>query len=318
MDWLKKLILRFKDPVLRGVEIFQESNMSAFSGYVTLFIVISVIPFAILIISVVNLIPGYSAGDTVNIISRILPDLEPVRELVESILNDLKVQSGGLLTSVAALTTLWSASRGVMAFQEGLDQLDRKGSGSGMNTGNIQELVTKGKSYVLGIIKRLVFTVMLIVLFPALLVFEMLRDSIAEILISVIKRLYPNVQDSILENIGSVFHVSWLVAILVAILVILFIYTFLPALHRTFKSQLHGALIAGVCCFVFTELYAFFIPKFYNASNIYGSLAVVFLLILWIRYVVMIIFAGSVLNHVLEEGRLNNANDHLNGQCTNS
>ena len=55
------------------------------------------------------------------------------------------------------------------------------------------------------------------------------------------------------------------------------------------------------CWFAFTELFAFFIPRFYHASNLYGSLAALFLLILWLRFVVMILFAGGVLNRTLEE-----------------
>ena len=44
-------------------------------------------------------------------------------------------------------------------------------------------------------------------------------------------------------------------------------------------------------------------PRFYHASSVYGSLASLFLLLLWLRFVVMILFAGGALNHALEEER---------------
>ena len=75
----------------------------------------------------------------------------------------------------------------------------------------------------------------------------------------------------------------------------------LSAKRRTLKSQLPGALFTGVCWFVFTKLFSIFIPRFYQASRLYGSLASLFLVLLWIRFIVIILFAGVVLNRVLEK-----------------
>ena len=86
-----------------------------------------------------------------------------------------------------------------------------------------------------------------------------------------------------------------------ALLVILQIYAKLPEKQRKLKSQIPGALVAGIGCLLFTRLFSFFIPRFYHASNIYGSLASLFLVLLWLRYMVMILFGGGTLNHVLEE-----------------
>ena len=80
-----------------------------------------------LIISIVNLLPGYSAYDVAGILLQILPDLEPIKELIGSMILNLQGQSDGVLASVAAVTTFWSASNGVYAMQQGLDQMDLKG-----------------------------------------------------------------------------------------------------------------------------------------------------------------------------------------------
>ncbi len=44
MDRLKGLFSRLKDIVIRGFEMFQDNNMSVYSGYATLFIVTAVLP----------------------------------------------------------------------------------------------------------------------------------------------------------------------------------------------------------------------------------------------------------------------------------
>ena len=300
MERIKKLLSQLKDLGLRGFEMFQENNMSVYSGYATLFIITAVFPCIILIISIVNLIPGYTTKDVADILFQILPDLGPIKELVVSLMTEIKDQSGGLLASAAAVTTLWSASKGVMAIQKGLDQLDSSELESEAPEEKVG-LVAKGIDLAKGILKRLLFTLMLIILIPALLVFEMLGDSITNVICSAVEKINPDVLNSTLDSIDSFFHITSLVVILLALLVIMQIFAALPATRRTIKSQFPGALLTCACWFAFTELFAFFIPRFYHASNLYGSLAALFLLILWLRFVVMILFAGGVLNRTLEE-----------------
>ena len=354
--------------------------MSVYSGYATLFIVTAIFPCIILIISIVNLLPGYSTKDVADIFFQILPDLGPIREFVESMMTNLKSQSGGLLASAAAVTTLWSASKGVSAVQKGLNQLDEApvmtpapeaelgvepgsesredsdaalGAEPGADSGEDSDaaltaaldenldadlgeepgeaadedpdedpsedvgaddkaakkemaagLIAKGLVLAKGILKRLLFTLMIIILIPALLVFEMLGDSIAGLICSSIEKLNIEGLNSLMPYVDSIFNVTALVVIAFALLVILEIFARLPDKRRTLKSQLPGAILTGVCWLAFTELFSFFIPRFYHASSLYGSLASLFLLLLWLRFVVMILFGGGVLNRTLEEQKL--------------
>ncbi len=391
MDRVKALLSWLKDLALRGFAIFQANKMSVYSGYATLFIVTAIFPCIILIISIVNLLPGYSTKDVADIFFQILPDLGPIREFVESMMTNLKSQSGGLLASAAAVTTLWSASKGVSAVQKGLNQLDEApvmtpaldaelgddsdaalgeesdaesceepGAESGEDsdaalTAALDEnldadlgeepgeaadedpdedpsedadaedkaakkekaagLIEKGMVLAKGILKRLLFTLMIIILIPALLVFEMLGDSIAGLICSSIEKLNIEGLNSLMPYVDSIFNVTALVVIAFALLVILEIFAHLPDKRRTLKSQLPGAILTGVCWLAFTELFSFFIPRFYHASSLYGSLASLFLLLLWLRFVVMILFGGGVLNRTLEEQKLAREADDEAGEA---
>ena len=310
MEKLKNLLAQIKKLIPRGIEMFQDNKMSVYSAYATLFIVTAVFPCIILIISIVNLIPGYSAKDVADILFQILPDLGSIRDLVVSLMTDIKDQSGGLLASAAAVTTLWAASKGVLAIQNGLNQLDSEEpdielepESDSETEGKKNGLLAKGIALAKPILKRLVFTLTVIILIPALLVFEMLGDSIAGTICSAIKKANPDVLDSTLQHIDSFFNISSLVVIVLALLVILQIFAVLPKKRRTLRSQLPGAILTGVSWFLFTELFSFFLPRFYHASNVYGSLASLFLVLLWLRFIVMILFAGGILNRVLEEDR---------------
>ena len=288
MEGSKKPIAQIIELIVRGIDVFQKNRITVYSGYSTLFIATAMIPFLILIISVVNLMPRYSAEDAADMLLRFLPDLGSVRDLVVSLVEEFKDQSGGLLASIAAVTTLWSASKGVMAVQKGLNELDSREDGGetdGVGNGMIAE---KGVAYVRRVLKRLTCTVTLIILIPAMMVLEVAGDSIAGV-------------------IGS------LLVMLLAFLAVLQIFAKLPEIPRTFRSQLPGALLTVLCWYVFTELFSFFISRSYRYSNLYGSLAALFLLILWLRYMVMILFAGGVFNRVLESEDTDSAHAYLNG-----
>ena len=278
MSRQKEPFLRSKKYLSRGIEMFRENNMSVYAGYTTLFIVTSLFPFIILIISIINLLPWYSSEQAADFLFKILPVLTSIRDLVESILTNLKDQSGGLLASAAAVTALWAASKGVFALQRALNQLDHRDHDDETNESKSERLVEEGKGFVYRILKRLLFTLMLVLLFPALLVFEMM---------------------------GASRIISW-IFLIVALLVILLIYAVLPATRRTLKSQIPGVIFTVVCCIVFTELFSFFITRFYHSSYLYGSLATVFLVLMWLRYIIMILFAGCVLNRTLEQCRTDN------------
>ena len=293
---------KIKKMIISGARMYEEDNISAWSSHATLYIVTAAFPLIMLIIAIVNLLPGYSAKDVAEILFQIVPDLGPIRDLLISMIIDLKAQTGGLLASAAALTTLWSASKGVSAIQKGLNHLDIDERAE--PSGDIKE---KGKNSLGNILKRLVFTFMLVILIPALLVFEMLGNSINDMICSIIKILDPDVVSTTLSSIDSFFHISSLVVTMLALFVILQLYAMLPEKKRSMKSQIPGALFTGVICLAFTKLFSYCIPKFYSASNLYGSLASIFLVLLWIRITVLILFGGSILNHVLEENREENA-----------
>ena len=273
---------KYKELGLKTLKYFSEGEMTVYSGNATLFIITAAFPFIMLIISIVNLLPGYSPKDVADIFFRILPDLDSLRELVEAMITNLRNQSGGILASAAALTTLWSASAGVAAIQAGLNKLYGSQQGKGIPN----------------IIKRLLFTVLLVVLIPALLVFQVLGESIKGLINDIMEKIGL---ESIDTQLSSILDISNVVIILAALVVILFIYAYLPAKKHSLKSMLPGTVFCVVGWFVFTELFAFFVPRFYHASSLYGSLAALFLALLWIRIIIMILFFGGALNKALEK-----------------
>ena len=282
---------KWKQIIKRTIEIFFDNKMGIYSGNATLFVITAAFPFTMLIITLINMLPGYSPEDVANVFFKILPDLGPIHELVLAMIRNLRDQSGGLLASAAALTTLWSASVGVGALQKGLNQLDPAIKENGVRS----------------LIKRILFTQLLIIFVPAFLVFEVLSDTVLDIVKGILEHLELTGGEKLEELLTSIFHVSAFLTAGLALLAILLIFAKLPATKHTLKSQLPGGIFTGIGWYIFTELFTFFIPRFYHASKLYGSLASLFVALLWIRFTIMILFGGAALNHAMEEYKRENA-----------
>ena len=277
---------RLRSIAIRTGKLYVDCGMPVCSGNATLFIITAIFPLLMLVISIVNLLPGYSPENVSEIFFRLLPNLDAIRELVESMITNLRDQSGGLLASIAALTTLWSASGGVNAIRIGLDQLERGAKGRPLHS---------------ALLKRLLFTVLVVVLIPAFLLFNMLGGAMQRMLDSIIEKLGAEILLQWRDALSSAVQVGTLLVPIAALFTVLLVYAYLPAKHRKLKHCLPGTLFTGVSCYLFTQVFAYAIPRFYRASSLYGSLASLFLALLWIRIILMILFAGGALNKAIED-----------------
>lgn len=270
----------------RTVELFLKNDMIVYAGHATLGVLTAVFPLVMLIISVLNMLPGYSPGDLTDFVFRFLPDLPQVKALFNGIVTNLREQSTGLLASVSTVTALWSASGGVTAVQKGLVKI----------TPGAQKSMRDKPA-------ALLCTVILIVLIPVVLIANVMGDTLVELLTR-FSAIFGF--QNIIGFIVSLIRCSGIMSAVAAVLLVLGMYTWLPGGKRKVRDQLPGAVTVAVGWFVFTMLFARFVPLFWK-SSIYGSLASLFLIITWARILFMILFIGGALNGALEEERENTA-----------
>ena len=294
---MKKTLSKLIDLGKEAIRLFNLNDMDVYAGYSTLFIITAIFPLLMLLISIFNLLPGYSPANLTEFIFGFLPDLTGVKVLVQTMITNLKQQSSGLLASVSALTTLWSASAGISALQRGLKKISPESN-------------TKMPDKV----RALLFTLGFIILIPALIVSHVLGDVIIEAVNTVTDFFGIS---GITEIVTSVIEVSGAITLVVGFLFVLLIFTYLPGGRRTLKSQVPGTIFTGIFCAIFTMLFSFFIPRFYHSSGVYGSLASLFLMLLWLRFILTILFMGAALNSTLENRKQAGQNDpHEEGDPT--
>ena len=251
-------------------------EMIVYSGHAALCILMAMIPLLILVIAAVNRLPGFSAEETAMAIFEHVRLVPEVRTMLESMIHNLNQQSGSFVASLSAIATLVSASRGISAIQLGLKTMQHEPK---------HFLRDKGIA--------LLFTLLYIVIIPALLIFQLFGKAVLELITAVTGLLsLPDITGSVL----TVFEYSGILLIAVNFLIILLTYTYLPGGKRDLKEYMPGALFTAVIWELFTAAFAFFIPRFWKASAVYGSLAALFLSALWLKIIIAILFFGEAFN----------------------
>ena len=251
-------------------------EMIVYSGHAALCILMAMIPLLILVIAAVNRLPGFSAEETAMAIFEHVRLVPEVRTMLESMIHNLNQQSGSFVASLSAIATLVSASRGISAIQLGLKTMQHEPK---------HFLRDKGIA--------LLFTLLYIVMIPALLIFQLFEKAVLELITAVTGLLsLPDITGSVL----TVFEYSGILLIALNFFVILLTYTYLPGGKHNLKEYMPGALFTAVIWELFTAAFAFFIPRFWKASAVYGSLAALFLSALWLKIIIAILFFGEAFN----------------------
>ncbi len=267
--------------VKKVLKISSDQDLAVYAGNATLYIMMSVIPMLMVVIAAVSVMPWFTSSDFRNLLFEYLPDIPEIQNLISNIITNLNGQSSSFVASLSALTSIWSASSGISAIQKGLKKMYR-----------VPSFGVKDK--VLAVIYTFLFAVQLL----SLLLFQVLGSTIKEILSSFSSDFFLF---RYVGTISNVINSSSAMTIIISLIVLLLTYTYLPGGRRSMKSQLPGALLTSVIWAVFSLLFSFFIPRFWKASSLYGSLASVFLVAMWLRTMLTILFYGAALNTVLEE-----------------
>jgi len=271
--------------IRKAQHFFTVHEMLVYSGYAAFCILMAMIPLLILVIAVINRLPGFSAEETAALIferSRIVPE---VRTMLKSMIRSLNRQSDGFVALLSAVAALVSASRGISAIQVGLKTMQHE-----------------QKHFLRDKVTAIIFTLLYIVMIPALLIFQLFGKIVLELITLVTDLLsLPDIAGIML----MIFEYSGIFLIAANVFVILLTYTYLGGGKHDLKECLPGALITALISALFTAAFSFFIPQFWKASNIYGSLAALFLSAMWLNIIIAILFFGEAFNQVFADEKRN-------------
>ena len=249
-------------------------HVTAFSGYATLYILVSLIPFLMFFLTLLQfttLTPDIVLDFVGSYIPRqFVQGIEgPVRELFD--------QSTGTLLSASLITAAWSSSKGVYGIMRGLNAV----YGTEENRG-----------YILTRLLSIVYTVFFVILLITTLILMVFGNRIQLLICQRFPFLGPVTE--LILNLRVVIMAILLTA------VFLLMYRFFPNQKGKLRMQLPGAILASAAWMIFSFGFSLYIDWVADVSVTYGSLTTATLLVLWLNVCNTIILTGGAFNNWLE------------------
>ena len=228
-----------------------------------------------IIISIIKLFINIDINSILHTINSFAP--AAISTFLTETITDLFTKSGSVqVISVTAVSTLWLASRGVMALYTGLNKVYR----------------SRSKNYFIGRLISILYTLAFIAALILTIVFFGFGSKL-EYFINSHSPFFSTLLDFFLR--GKI-----LIFMIYLTFVFALFYKFLP--KKDNKAQLPGAAFSAVGWMVFSFFYSIYIEHFSNYSFVYGSLAAIVFLMLWLYFCMNIFLFGAQINKMIEDG----------------
>lgn len=240
----------------------------AVAGHSTLFVIISFFPLLMLLLSIVKYLP-LSEEWVVETIKNV--PLGAMNDPINDAVSEIYSRSGSFVLSVTAVGLLWSGSTSVYSVILGLNKVYD-------NEETRNYFVVRGLS--------LLYTLAFLSAITIALVLMVFGENILEML--KISSLFPNV----MRLTGS---------FVLLFLMFDFLYTAVPNRKSKMIFELPGAVLSAAGWIVFSYIYSLYIRNFSDFSYVYGSLAAVVFLMMWLYFCMYIFFIGAEINQMAAE-----------------
>lgn len=257
--------------ILSIANIINDDNVFVFAAQAAFYIIIASIPSIMMLLSLAKFILPVSEADLLTASYPLIPEI--IKGPVTRIISELFKNSTFSVASITAVSAFWSASRGVAAVERG--------------TRNVYHTPPR-PNFFKGLIASFFYTlifIFLIIIFLATVVFG---TSIIEFL---------QVKSGILHLIfGRSSVPKWVFTYAMMTLLFAFLYSAFSGRNLRFRCHFPGAIFTSAGWMIFSVLFSFYIENFANYSYIYGSLAAIVLMMLWVYSCMVIFLLGGELN----------------------
>ena len=256
----------------------RDDYVEAFSAQATLFIIISFFPFIMMLLSIVQFFP-IEEDTMLRFLSSILPTT--VNSLVVSIIAEIYDKATGTIISITAITTLWSAAKGFVAIQKGLNSIyEIKETRNGLFVRAVSALYT------------FIFAMMIIV--------TMILFVFGNKLFDWIEHKIPALMDTAVVIIS----LRTFIGFLTLLIFFLLIYIIIPNRKSSLMKELPGALLTAFGWMGFSYAFSYYIDNYSKFASMYGSLTAIVFFLLWLYFCMYILFIGAEINMFIQMHRV--------------
>lgn len=262
-----------------------DDNISAFSAQAAFFMFLSLFPFLILLLTLIQYTPITKTFLLETLVQVVPKNMTPI---VITILDEMFNKSSPTLISISVVSALWSAGKGFFAVTKGINVIFKR-----KETRNY---------FLLRLISGL-YTLVFVILIVTSLVLLVYGNKLHHFIVNT----FP-----VLATISA-----WLINIRIIVvwgllmLFFLLLYNFMPSkgIKRTskqpfskrFPKHLAGAIFASLGWIIFSYVYSLYVDIFDTMSYTYGSLTTIVVSLLWLYFIMYIMFIGAEINAFIYE-----------------
>lgn len=272
----KKFIKNIPKRLKQTVELYLSSDIPLYSANAAFFLIISSIPTFMLLFSALSLIPYVKVEDFVMHISLMFPNLPYVNSIISSTLRIAKNLATTNIISINIVIALIAGSTAVYSFIIGIR--------------NIHDIKFRSNFLwlrLLSIINMFVFFLSIILMFVAFILGGMI--------IGYAKKYLP----ISLEIIEQIFDYKYLVSTIILFLLMMSFYITATNFERKIHHNIVGALAATGLWLLVSNIFSIYFTRFPLNASVYGSLAGIVVVLLWLFICINIIFLGAVINEII-------------------
>ena len=277
----RKRIKNLYELVMDFLKKCSDDHVGAFGAMSAFFILLSIFPFMIFLLTLTRYIP-FSKDDIIVILTRMISFEEG--SLIKSIVNEIYRKTGTTVSAISIIAALWSSSRGVYSIVIGLNSVYD---------------IDENRNYFAIRLFSLVYTLLFALMISVMLVMWVFGNS----LYSYFLQKFPFV----VPILGYFMHKRIIFSLIFLTLLFMIIYKWIPNRVSSFRKQFPGALIATLGWVAVSVGCSIYMDNFTNFSYIYGSMAGIMILLLWLYFCMSMVFYGAEVNYFLE----NKDNYHL-------
>lgn len=263
---------------------YKEDHVSAFSAQAAFFTILSFVPFVLVLFTMIQYLP-ISEESVTQMILAVVP--KETDAFIHYLITSLYSKINGTLLSVSIITALWSASRMILSISRGLNAIWE---------------IKETRNYLFMRIVSMFYTIIFSILILLLLVIVVFGNSLYRYVIQ-LAPIVGTVLDPIL-------NFRFLGAGVILVLFFCATYTFIPNRKLRFLEQLPGAIFSMLGWSGLSLAFSIYVDHFSNFSYMYGSLASIMILMLWLYTCMTIFFIGAEINYFLQY-KTNNTYDEF-------
>ena len=256
------------------VDNMGKKHMSAYAAQAAYFIILSFIPFMLLLMTSIKYTP-LTREEVINVVMQVCP--ESFEGFIRGIVWEVYAKSLGVVP-VSALIALWSAGKGIQALTNGFNTIYQ---------------VQETRNFFITRIRSVIYTLIFVIAIILTLILQVFGNSLQRELSS----RFPFLN----RLVTMIISMRVMISLCLLSLVFLMMYKFIPNRKATFRSQLPGAVLSAVCWSAFSFFFSLYVDFFSATSNMYGSMTTIVLILLWMYFCMMFIMIGAQVNYYFEE-----------------